>query len=124
MKLWIEPGFPHKGWTAENVIDLNQDEGIDFENYESCQACGRERIRFVHVLRHPEYTSPIRAGCVCAEKLTADHINPRGKEADLRNLAKRRVKFLNHGWKTHFDGRIWKSMKGYHVGVGGAMFFL
>lgn len=117
MELWSQAGFPHKGWTANTVIDLREDEGVSFDAYESCEACGREHIRFVHVLAHDNYPELIRVGCICAEKLTDDYVGPRKRERELRNHAARRERFLSRKWKTSRKGHLWIRLDGVHVGV-------
>src|SRR3954470_6733132 len=65
--LWAVAGFPHKDWRAEEVIDLKEEGGLEFEDYESCEVCGHEHIRFVHILSHSDYPTCVRAGVICAE---------------------------------------------------------
>ena len=55
--------------------------------------CGRERIRFVHIMRHPDYPDELRVGCVCAEKMSDDYVNPRRAEDTLKKRAVRRKNF-------------------------------
>lgn len=31
--------------------------------------CGNEKIRYVHILPHPEFNGEIRAGCSCTAKM-------------------------------------------------------
>ena len=91
MSEWNKPGLPHKGWTCVDVIDLA--EGIDETEsipYEQCEMCGNEKIRYAHVMSHPDYPDEIYVGCVCAEKMTGDYVNPRRCENELRNRAQRR----------------------------------
>lgn len=82
--LYSEPGFPHKGWEESDCEDLGEG------NYETCQACEKQEIRFVHILDHPDYPESIRVGCVCAENLTEDY-SLKSKE----NLARRCRNFIN-----------------------------
>ncbi len=117
MPLWSEPNFPHKGWKSDTVIDLREDEDREFEEYADCQACDHERIRFVHILKHPEYKDPIRVGCVCAEKLTNDYVSLREKESALRSRATRRARFPKRKWKTSKQGNLYLNIDGQNVGV-------
>ena len=94
MSEWNKPGLPHKGWTCVDVIDLA--EGIDETEsipYKQCEMCGNEKIRYAHVMSHPDYPDEIYVGCVCAEKMTGDYVNPRRCENELRNRAQRRKNF-------------------------------
>ena len=49
--------------------------------------CGKEKIRFVHILEHNEVIEEFRVGCVCSEKMTDDYTNPMQLENDVRNKA-------------------------------------
>ena len=96
MNLWNIPGVPHKGWEVVSVIDLRGDDPN--ADYESCEMCGHERVRFVHMMKHPEFPNPLRVGSVCAGKMCEGY-NASGRESDLKNRAGRRKRWLNRwGW--------------------------
>ena len=66
---WKQHGIPHKGWTLVDVIDVREDGQSEWEtDYETCMMCGNEKIRYVHILEHPEVDEEFRVGCTCAEK--------------------------------------------------------
>ena len=57
---WNIQGIPHKGWECVDVIDLadqfvNEDDIV----YERCEMCGNEKIRYVHIMHHPNCVSMI-----------------------------------------------------------------
>ena len=85
---WNKAGIPHKGWSCVDVEDIAEyfDDAEEIE-YEQCEMCGRERIRFVHIMRHPDYPDELRVGCVCAEKMSDDYVNPRRAEDTLKKRA-------------------------------------
>ena len=62
---WDQPGVPHKGWHCVDVVDLRANgERADDTDYATCQMCGNEKIRYVHIMEHPdveEAWGPIRA---------------------------------------------------------------
>lgn len=97
---WNLPGVPHKGWDFETILDL-QDEGVD---YETCMMCGREQIRYVHILSHDEVPDTFRVGCVCAENMTGDYVNPKQRQRQLENRAKRKDKWKFKEWKQSQKG--------------------
>lgn len=112
---WNKPGIPHKGWSLIDVIDVReggQDE--DDTDYESCMMCGKEKIRFVHILEHSEVKEEFRVGCVCAEKMTNDYHNPKRLENDLRNKASRRTNWVNKEWKYSKNGNQYLNKDGHH----------
>ena len=96
---WDKLGLPHKGWKYIGMEDLGEDvySGEEIE-YERCEMCGKEKIRYVHILKHQDYEGEIRVGCVCASKLLDDYCTPREIERDLRNRTNRRNNFLRREW--------------------------
>lgn len=99
MLRWSRPNIPHRGWKYFGMEDLGDDvypgETIP---YEQCEMCGKERIRYVHLLRHPDYNGELRVGCDCASKMTEDYRTPREQERNLQNRASRRRNFLKQEW--------------------------
>lgn len=47
---------------------------------------------------HPDYAEEIHVGCVCAEKMTDDYINPRKSERALKNRNSRKNNFNRAQW--------------------------
>lgn len=85
-------------------------EEIPYEQYEMC---GNERIRFVHLMQHPDYPHELRVGCVCAEKMSDDYVNPRKAEDTLRKRTSRRKNFNNKEWRFNLEKQIYsKKYKG------------
>jgi hypothetical protein len=115
MSLWSEPGFPHRGWSCIGVTDLKADDP-DSE-LGTCEACGREQIRFVHTMRHPEWGDDVEAGCVCAEKLSEDYTGPREREKRLINRASRRARWLTRKWRRSNAGNLFLNSEGVNVGI-------
>ncbi|HEY3369658.1 MAG TPA: hypothetical protein VGK10_02345 [Prolixibacteraceae bacterium] len=102
---WKQYGVPHKGWTLENVIDVREyGQSEEDTCYESCMMCGNERIRYVHIVTHDEVAEEYRVGCICAEKMTNDYVNPIRIENELRNRANRRKNWQNREWKISKNG--------------------
>ena len=84
--LWSYPNVPHKGWECVEVIDLE-------EVGETCEMCEVSRIRYVHVMEHEDYDWQVRAGCVCAEHMSGDYVNPKRREAKLKRQARERARY-------------------------------
>ena len=71
---WDQPGVPHKGWHCVDVVDLRADgESADETDYATCQMCCNEKIRYVHIMEHPDLDENFEVGCVCAEKMSDDY---------------------------------------------------
>ncbi len=115
---WKQTGIPHKGWNLIDVVDVREDGQAEWEtHYESCMMCGNEKIRYVHILKHPEVSGEYRVGCVCAEKMTGDYINPERRERDLRNRAERRKNWLSRNWKVSKKGNWYLKIDTHNIGV-------
>lgn len=97
---WNIEGVPHKGWIYETIIDLKE----DGEDYETCMMCGREEIRYVHILSHDEVSDVYRVGCICAEKMTDDYVNPKERQRRAENRANRKEKWKYKEWKQSQKG--------------------
>lgn len=106
---WNTAGIPHKGWEYETIIDLKE-EG---EDYETCMMCGREEIRYVHVVSHDEVAETYRVGCVCAEKMTDDYANPKERQKRLENRAKRKESWKYREWKQSQKGNEYLKFEGH-----------
>lgn len=118
MNYWNDPNVPHKGWTCIEVIDL-EDYSDDGEiKYEQCEMCNNERIRYVHIMTHPCFLGQLHVGCVCAEKMTDDYLNPRDKEKILRNKASRRSNFNSVEWNFNMNKNTYsKKYKGQYITI-------
>ena len=107
---WDRPGIPHKGWFCIDVEDLEAPS-------ETCEMCGNERIRFVHIMQHPDYPENIGVGCNCAEKMTDDYAAPKKREQKLRNKATRKSRWLKRKWRISAKGNEFLNVDGFNVTV-------
>ncbi len=102
---WNQENIPHKGWRCVDVIDLRpNNEPVELVNYATCEMCGHEKIRYVHVMEHDNFEGQLDAGCVCAEKMLDDYVGPRERERRLKNKAARKRNWLQLQWKTSRNG--------------------
>lgn len=105
---WKHQGIPHKGWQLQDVIDVREDGQTEWEtNYETCMMCGNEKIRYVHIVYHREINEEYRVGCVCAEKMTNDYMNPKLREKELRKRTNRRINWTKKIWKVNKNGNFY-----------------
>lgn len=105
---WKLPGAPRKGWRCVGVEDLEDRVG-------ECEMCGRDDIRFLHTIKHPEYPRRIEVGCVCAEKLSADPMTPRMNEKRAVSRAGRRARWLHRRWRMSRKGNPYLKAQGILV---------
>ena len=95
MLRWNKADIPHKGWEYIGMEDLGEDVYPgDPIPYEQCEMCGKEKIRYVHLLKHPDYDGEIRVGCDCASKMVCDYVTPQERERNLKNRVNRRKNFM------------------------------
>ncbi len=116
---WDKAEIPHKGWQYIGVEDLGEHaEAGGLIDYEQCEMCGNERIRYVHLLEHPDYNGEIRVGCVCASKMIDDYIDPKESERELRNRANRKINFMKREWRFKPDtGNYTLRYKGNYITI-------
>lgn len=113
---WKQSGVPHKGWHLTDVIDIRDaGQSEDETEYENCMMCGKEKIRYVHIVEHPEIDDEFRVGCVCSEKMTNDYINPGKRETALRNRANRRKNWVNKKWKFSAKGNHYLKIENHII---------
>ncbi|MBE6724263.1 MAG: AAA family ATPase [Ruminococcaceae bacterium] len=103
--LWKREDVPHEGWVCAAVIDLGEPVG-------TCRMCGHQIIRYVHVMRHPDWPSAVGAGCVCAGRMEGDPEAARAREAAFKNRQARRETFLSTKMKRSRKGNEYCKYKG------------
>lgn len=101
LKEW---GAPLEGWYCLEVIDMREDDE-DAELW-TCELCGCDKVRFVHVMDNPLYFEPVRVGCICAGIMEGDILAAEERERQMRNRARRRRSFLKHKWQ-HSAWNVW-----------------
>ncbi|MCG9969898.1 hypothetical protein L9W92_18025 [Pelotomaculum terephthalicicum JT] len=115
MSLWEKPGIPHKGWVCTGMIDLREDDP-DAE-LETCEMCGKEGIRYVHMMEHPQYPQIVRTGRVCAENMERDYAAPGQRERELLNRHNRKMTFLKREWQQRQNGNFVLKFKGEYLTI-------
>ncbi len=118
---WNKEGIPHHGWIHDDVEDLGVAEGV-------CDMCDKTHIRYIHTVSHDEHDS-LRVGCICAEKMTKDYVNPKAREKAAKNMAakrklaerkaqERQQSWLNlDGWTSKKNGNYTKSLNNNWVTI-------
>ena len=103
--LWKRDDVPHEGWECIDIIDLGQPVGV-------CRMCGHQIIRYVHVMRHPEYPRTIGAGCVCAGRMEGDIEAAKARENEFKNRLARLETFMALPRKRSRNGHEYVKYKG------------
>lgn len=104
--LWDKEGIPHKGWVNIDVIDNEDIHG-------QCEMCGKEDIRYAHIMTHPKYHN-LSVGCVCAERMSEDYVTPR-RLLDNAIKINSRYRYFLKDWEKFDDNIQIKHYKGYDL---------
>ena len=107
--------MPHLHWVCTGMIDLREDDPL--AELEICEMCGKEGIRYVHVMEHPQYPQLVQAGRVCAENMENDYNAPGKRERDLLNRYNRKMTFLKKEWQHRQNGNYVLKFKGKYLTI-------
>jgi hypothetical protein len=107
---WSEPGVPHRGWTCTGVEDLEKAAQL-------CEMCESASVRYVHHMTHPDYPETLGVGCICAERMENDYVNPRAREQRLRSRARRRRTWPEREWRISARGNYYLRTEGFVLTV-------
>jgi hypothetical protein len=89
--LWDRKGVPKKNWRCVGVEDLG-------EPAMTCEMCQSVTIRYVHTMEHDDYANLLQVGCICAEHMENDYVNPAERDRALMKRATRRRKWCTRNW--------------------------
>ena len=103
VNLWDDPNVPKNGWICTDVIDLGAPFG-------ECGMCGKEDIRYVHIMLHERHQS-IGTGCVCAGKMEGDINASKERENMLKNKIGRYTTFTKLDLKISKKGNPYTKYK-------------
>lgn len=96
--LWDSPGFPRRGWLHHYIIDNETHDNI-------CDVCGRDDLRYHHILSHHLWDGEIQSGCICAGVLTGSVNKAKEHEKQFKSNVKRRENWIDDpGWKLSRKG--------------------
>ena len=117
LKEW---GAPLEGWYCESVVDVKGDEDDwdeedDWAGLATCELCGCERVRFLHVMGNPDYFEEVNVGCICAGIMEGDIPAAVERDREMRNRAGRKRSFLKRKWRQDKWGVKYKSCGGEKV---------
>jgi hypothetical protein len=106
--------LPDLGCRCVDVIDL----GADGPDYTPgiCEKCGNDVLRFLHILEHPDWPDQMVVGCICAGRMCEGY-DGNSREAELKNLAIRRSRWLKRNWRESKKGNEFLNIKHCNLGV-------
>ncbi|WKY46031.1 hypothetical protein Q5O14_08025 [Eubacteriaceae bacterium ES2] len=92
---------PQDNWYCVELID---GEDANF----TCELCGYEGVRYIHVMEHDAYFEKLYVGCICAGVMEGDILMAKERDRKMKNRAKRKQNFPRKKWKMSRGG-------GYYV---------
>ena len=95
-------GAPLSGWTCREIYDIRDDDRD--APLHICELCGCTKVRYVHVMTHPDYFEDVSVGCICAGIMEGDILAAKNRERLLRNRSKRKRSFPRRKWKQTANG--------------------
>lgn len=102
-------------WRVADVID-SAESGLQQADYPSCEQCGRERIRFVHIIENKSTGETKRVGSECSRLLTSDSVMTAHFERLARNAAANKGRFLKSTrWETLAGGNVCGTYKRHRI---------
>ena len=100
-------GLPLEGWHCADVIDVRAEEPD--APLETCDICGCSKVRYIHIMEHPDTGQSLSVGCICAGVMEGDIFGAQEREQQMKNRAARRRTFLRKPWETGiFDGMLFQ----------------
>lgn len=116
MNRWDRQSIPHKGWECIGMDDLGEFVESGEIEYENCEMCGKERIRYVHIMKH-EDGNILRVGSSCAGNMEKDYSESEQRDAEVKRKALRRANFLKQVWNENQKGNLLLTYKGYRITI-------
>jgi hypothetical protein len=78
--------------------------------------CESQEIRYVHYMRHPDYSDILEVGSECAELMDLDSREAQRRLREMKNRARRRAKWLDR-WRVSARGNDWRKTGGYRITI-------
>lgn len=113
---WNRPGVPHLGWKCVGVTDLWSEQGVGYAPA-SCEMCGKEKLRYVHRMRHKGYPKVLNVGCICAGKMEGNAEAPMEREQRLKSRSSRKSRFAAARWRLSQNGNQCRKIDGFIVTI-------
>ena len=97
---------PLTNWLCVEIRDV-ADEEDEVVEYFTCELCGCEKVRYVHLMSNADYYKDVSVGCICAGVMEGDILAAKDRERIARNRSKRKSNYLKKTWLEYTD-TLWK----------------
>jgi hypothetical protein len=87
-------GAPRSEWICENVETM---EDATF----TCELCDYDRIKYVHVMVHPQWNGEFRVGCVCDGTMSGNMLAAQERDDAAKRRESRKRAFMKKQWVEH-----------------------
>ena len=104
-------GAPLADWICADVIDYSGPAGA----LATCELCGCQKVRFIHVMKHPAYPKRFEVGCICSSIMSGDELAAKNRDRLMANRAKRRTTFIRKPWRQLANGNWHQQYKGHTI---------
>ncbi len=91
-------GAPDIGWRCMSIYDYETDSF-------TCELCGCSRVRYIHVMKHPEFSELLKVGCICAGVMEGDILAAQQREREAKNKSRRKSYYLKKPWNAISENR-------------------
>lgn len=81
------------GWHPETIVDTKQPKPGEPRSGK-CDRCGKQNLRYVHIVKHPDIDATARLGCCCAARMCLDY-DAATEEREFKNRAARKLRFAD-----------------------------
>ncbi len=103
--------MPYHGWNCMGIEDLGPDE------FQICERCNVQQIRYVHTMHHDDYPNDLECGCICAGRMEGRPSDAKAREALIKNRSRRKARWLSRRWMKSDNGNDYLNVHGFHVTV-------
>lgn len=94
---WSQLDVPHKGWFCVDLEDTD-------DASTTCEMCESQEIRYVHHMKHDQYPSILKVGCVCAGNMEENLTEAMNRDNFLKSRSNKRKKWLDRNWRVSQKG--------------------
>ena len=113
LKEW---GAPLEGWYCDRMYDVaDDDESPDNVVLTTCELCDCASVRYVHVMRNPDYFEDVEVGCICAGIMEGDILAAKERDNELKNRARRKRNFPRRKWHRTCNGNLCLTYRGKKI---------
>jgi len=83
-----------------------------------CEMCCTAKVRYVHIMTHPDFVGSLRVGCICAGRMEQESSAAKRREIKFKKYLKACNKWLTaDGWRVSRKGNHYRNVDRCNVVV-------